>query len=451
MTAYVQTSLLAEGERPEGVMVLTTAGDTVAPWEVGDNASPPKPGTSITRRGLTRKTAGQARARKNRAARFAIRTVAQDLSADKALRGCGRHMTAEEVEVRQAPAPTVGQQKQAYYTGLMTCGKLWLCPVCAAKIRMRRSVDIEMAVAQHLLKGGGIEFVTFTLRHKRSQRLDVLYPAVAGGWRKMWSGSPGQRLKADFEVVGFIRANEITFGTSAGWHPHIHVLVFTKRPMTKTRRAAFKARLHAKWSPWMFDATGLAPSFERGVTIKPVLTVNGDVMAKYMVKVQGSEGKATSVGLEMARADLKRDTRKDNKTPFQMLEEIVEHDSHGEVCRCRMYRAAWGEYEAATKGRRCIEWSKGLREMFDLEPEETDEDAAAQAVDAVDEVLASMDFAEWFVVRGTKSQAVLLEIAEDNGAEAARGFIDDLLSDHPEMYGRGLLIMDRNWGFAPVE
>ncbi|MFD5907054.1 replication protein, partial [Streptomyces microflavus] len=49
--------------------------------------------------------------------------------------------------------------------GLMRCGRIWLCPVCAAVIRHRRAEEITQAVVTWLQQGGTAYLVTFTARH----------------------------------------------------------------------------------------------------------------------------------------------------------------------------------------------------------------------------------------------------------------------------------------------
>lgn len=250
-------------------------------------------------------------------------------------------------------------------------------------------------------------------------------------------------------MIGRIRANEITWGRTNGFHPHIHVLFFTDKPLVGRQIAQLKRRLYDRWAPKMEQFTGLRPSWERGVDVRPVLSTNGDALAKYVMKVQDRTGKERSVGMEMTRLDLKRDVRKDNVTPFEMLEEIADHEQHladGVKCLCKRYAKAWHWYEQATERRRAIEWSKGLRERFGIDEEQAPEVEAAEGSgdDAVDEVLAAMTFDQWYVVRGKQQQIALLEIAEDNGAEAARGFIADLCEDNPVMHNRALDLMARN-------
>ncbi|MFC8894425.1 hypothetical protein ACFT54_35240, partial [Streptomyces cinereoruber] len=81
----------------------------------------------------------QARARKSR--RYAGRRTLWRITGDPACKGCGRSLMdpASGVIVGQTASGT------AVVLGLMRCGRIWLCPVCAATIRHKRAEEITEA------------------------------------------------------------------------------------------------------------------------------------------------------------------------------------------------------------------------------------------------------------------------------------------------------------------
>ena len=54
---------------------------------------------------------------------------------------------------------------KAFYHGLMACGSVWTCPVCAAKIAERRRLELKQAIEAAKVKGFGVYFVTLTIPH----------------------------------------------------------------------------------------------------------------------------------------------------------------------------------------------------------------------------------------------------------------------------------------------
>ena len=116
----------------------------------------------------------QAKARKSR--RYAGRRTLWRITGDPACKGCGRSLMdpASGVIVGQTAAGT------AVVLGVMRCGRIWLCPVCAATIRHKRAEEITQAVVEWIRRGGTAYLVTLTARHASKDRLDALMDALQG-------------------------------------------------------------------------------------------------------------------------------------------------------------------------------------------------------------------------------------------------------------------------------
>jgi hypothetical protein len=116
----------------------------------------------------------QAKARKSR--RYAGRRTLWRITGDAACKGCGRSLMdpASGVIVGQTAAGT------AVVLGVMRCGRIWLCPVCAATIRHKRAEEITQAVVEWIRRGGIAYLVTLTARHAAKDRLDALMDALQG-------------------------------------------------------------------------------------------------------------------------------------------------------------------------------------------------------------------------------------------------------------------------------
>ena len=59
--------------------------------------------------------------------------AAADPDTPQRQRDCGAVPIGDQVQIR-------AKDGAAYYAGLETCGNVWLCPVCSAKIHHRRAV-----------------------------------------------------------------------------------------------------------------------------------------------------------------------------------------------------------------------------------------------------------------------------------------------------------------------
>jgi hypothetical protein len=78
--------------------------------------------------------------------------------------------------------------------------------------------------------------------------------------------------------------------------------------------------------------------------------------------------------------------------------------------------AIWSEWERASRGRKAMGWSKGMRERLAIGQERDDEDIAAENDgDQVD--LVGLTREAWSVITHRKLETVLLAIAEDVPAD----------------------------------
>jgi len=219
-------------------------------------------------------------------------------------------------------------------------------------MRERRAIEIDEACQAHLAQGGTVWLVTLTVPHSCTDAfLDVL-DRLQDLYRDTFSGRSGRQLRKDLDVVGLIRAWDITYGVRNGWHPHMHVLFFAQGDR--------------------FNGQALCAAWEAGFTARGydyVPTVSADFRqvnvtdgaSGYVAKADGGWG----AGLELARTDLKRGV---GMTPQQLLELA----STGEARWVRL----WAEYEKGMFRRRVIQWTPGLRKRLGLGEIATDEQAA---------------------------------------------------------------------------
>lgn len=263
---------------------------------------------------------------------------------------CGRVAWRDDVEVHGI----VGDDGvSAYPVGVVACGSVWSCAPCAAKVRARRSLEVEAAALAHTNAGGELVMVTLTIRHELGQALADLLDVLKGSWR-----SVQQRRDWKLDVrpllVGSITATEVTRGPN-GWHPHLHLLLFV--PAGSTLAADL-----ARWLPPVWRSTvrrrlpGSSPDLRHGVHVQ-VLDASA---AGYVSKIAD----------ETARADLKSDAR----SIWSVLDAIEDGETWAIAC--------FSEWFAATKGKRAIVWSRGLKDRFGI-TEKSDEEIAAEDVDGL--------------------------------------------------------------------
>ena len=198
-----------------------------------------------------------------------IRDTCGDLSQAKRIIRCGRTPTG-------AGNPRVAKHNgRAHMAGLQTCGSVWACVACSYKIRVKRAVEIALAVKRHMANGGGVLHLVVTMPHRAGEALGDLWKMLSDCWAHVTSGGGWQTFQARHGVLGYIRATEVTHSWAAGWHPHCHVLLFVDRPLSPVENedgyyALRKAAVRHRWCTRMADKHGRTMSEEFGIRVDPV-------------------------------------------------------------------------------------------------------------------------------------------------------------------------------------
>src|SRR5260370_41109162 len=86
-----------------------------------------------------------------RQVRWQLQREARALLPDERVAFCMRRIQATAVDVLYSP-----QNQTAHFGGLMVCGSIWVCPLCAARISEYRRVEVEQAIAHPLSPAGRV-------------------------------------------------------------------------------------------------------------------------------------------------------------------------------------------------------------------------------------------------------------------------------------------------------
>lgn len=255
------------------------------------------------------------------------------------------------------------KQRRAFFSGLVVCGSVWTCPVCAARIAEGRRQEVEAALAAATAMGLRAVPVTRTIRHARGDGLPELLEAFQKARGAMRSGKFRAALWRDFGIAGTITALEVTHGAS-GWHVHDHSIVLVRADADV---GAMERRMLAEWKKCVVRA-GLEPVTDRGLLVERRKQPD----AAYLCKVN----KAAAVELTKAVTKL---GRAGNRNPLQLLDAYADGDKQA--------GALWVAYAEAFASRRQLSWSRGLRALLlpggEFVPDEVlaaDEPVSARAV-----------------------------------------------------------------------
>ena len=128
------------------------------------------------------------------------------------LRACGHTaVDGSGVMVRMTPGSS-GSSCRAGFAGLATCGSVWACPVCAAKVAAERAGELGAVLTAAGEAGHQVAMVTLTVRHRQGQSLRQVWGAVTKGWSRVTSGKAWRSDQRRYGVQGWARAVEVTHG-----------------------------------------------------------------------------------------------------------------------------------------------------------------------------------------------------------------------------------------------
>lgn len=327
------------------------------------------------------------------------------------VRDCGRVPVGKGVVLRL-------RDGMAGYSGLATCGSVWSCPVCSAKILVRRAFEIGAVLGEAQAQGYKLAFGTLTMRHRRGQSLDHLWGAARKAWTRAISGKAWKGAQKRAGIVGWVRVWEVTTGPN-GWHVHVHFVLILDESADSGTVEDVCSGMFGRWSSGL-QAVGLEAPLRKGQEWHLVGGESGGI-AEYLAKItDGTIAGPDALGLELTHVSSGR-ARSDLRTqPVWSI--LADLDETGETSAWRR----WGEWEKGSKGKRQVGWMAGTRKRFGLvEPEMTDLELALVEVGTEDDGLVFFEAAGWAVlVHHWRRLTQLLDAAEVAGLQGVRELLD---------------------------
>ena len=329
------------------------------------------------------------------------------LGGDHRIQVCYRHIRPDMSDVQIRERLDGGRP---YLANLMTCGMVWVCPVCAAKVQAVRAREVRSAIDAWTATGGTVALMTTTVQHTRS---DVLEDTLAGfkdAQRRLRQSGSYRRSADALGLVGTITGYEVTWGERNGWHPHAHSLLFLG---AETEPGAVRAGMLPLWQRAAARA-GLRAG-PRAFDVR-----DGSAVRDYVTKL-GTEYQWNAEH-ELVKSHSKRGKASGGMTPFDFLRRHLDDPQGGR------WLALFAEFGYTFHGRNQLTWSRGLKRRLLGTEGATDEEVAASIGEA-DPVLAYLTLDDWRLVRRGNRQGELLQVAELAGREGVRHYLNHLRGD----------------------
>jgi hypothetical protein len=342
-----------------------------------------------------------------RQVRWQLQREARALLPDERVAFCMRRIQATAVDVLYSP-----QNQTAHFGGLMVCGSIWVCPLCAARISEYRRVEVEQAITRCLATGGAVYLSTYTIAHKRYDSLSTLLESFLAARKRLKQGRAAQVLRKQFGILGTISVREVTWSKLNGWHPHCHELVFCSAEIDV---AEYDKVVREQWFRSV-EHEGLSIN-EHGFSVSRTYGSVADYVAKFgREPVHAPWGVTT----ELTKGHLKRGHGEEHITPFAMLWLISQ--GHNEL------KPVFREYAQWFKGKHQLVWSAGLRTLLlDNEEEKTDiELAQEQQPEEEPVLLGKLNHEQWRTVLAHDARGTLLEVARTGEWQSVIAFLSDI-------------------------
>ena len=222
-----------------------------------------------------------------------------------------------------------------HFDGVKTCKSVWVCPVCSYRLAGVRASEVRQAIYTAKLSGHDVYMMTLTFRHSKFDQLDVMLSRFKSALSRLWCQRAVKDLFSN-RFFGRITATEITYSDKSGWHPHQHILLLGNKGLSCDQ---LQADFAGRWVRAL-AASRLSGIDEVACNVQPAAAVQD-----YLTKMS-HEIATGNAGYKQGRAG--------GYSPFGLLAASRTQDA---------YRRLWREYYTATKGKRALCWSRGLKAL----------------------------------------------------------------------------------------
>lgn len=336
-------------------------------------------------------------------------------------------------------------------TGVVTCGSVWTCPVCSARVAEHRREELERAMKFHCSAGGYVYLLTLTTPHELTLPLAEFERKFTKALQRFKNSKAFKSFSKQYQRAGSVRSLEITWGSANGFHVHTHDLVFAAPGLESDQRAI--DALKGAWISVLLKVK-LAPPSKVEWMWKHALDLRGGQHAAEYVNKFGHDAK-WGITAEVTRSHAKVGMREvcgheGHVTPFQMLAWAEKGDADA----ARLFR----EFAAVFNGKRMLYWSPHLKAKMGLVDVDDAEVAADERPRPEEREVATFNAEQLALVISRRALGELCEyvcLLSDGAPAHVQQCVDDFFAElrtRPPM-SRGT-VRQKLWssaGFYEVE
>lgn len=349
----------------------------------------------------------------HRIQRYIIQSAIRDCLPNHRIKICLRHRVIKEDDIKLLKNRETGK---CSFGNLMVCGSGWVCPCCGAKITEVRRKGLKSILKCATGCGYKIVMITKTARHFIVDRLKNMNESFSKANDAFYRSKIIKKLQKEIGMVGYVRSHEINYGQEYGWHPHYHELWIFKSDKSYDELCALIKKLCFPVWQNRCVKNGLREPSPLAFHVRDAESA-WDYVNKYGDEEKKDEPENSwGAAEELTKNNFKK-AKSNSMTFLGLVESYMETGSN-------FTKSLIKEYSQATYRKRALVYSRGLKDLFEID-ERTDEEIAAAKEEHCD-ILADIEFKQWKLILKYRGIGIIQHLGEVAGIEAVQLYIKSL-------------------------
>lgn len=345
-------------------------------------------------------------------------------------------------------------------TRIRTCGKAWSCPICAAKIAIRRNLEVHTILAKARAEGMTVAMLTLTAPHYSGQRLRTVAGRMQKAYAHFHNSRSMQKLRKQYNEFGRIKSMETMVGGKNGWHNHFHIVHIFDREIDAYDETLILAAMQEQWEiscvyAGILDVANekqMAAFREHAVSLKK--DFDPDYIAKQSDEWKREHGVSEkwTAAEELTFSHIKKGDG--SCTAFGYVARMARLAADGYLSIDKMAQGAelFIEFCCAMHGRSMIQFSKWLRKWAGLDEKKTDKQLCDEMQDESILMIGGFDKEQHTFIRQTALWRPFKKLLELNRQLAIKT-INEVFDAHGlhDFYTRNEIKSFEDSGFHDIE
>ncbi len=268
--------------------------------------------------------------------------------------------------------------------GIQSCGKAWTCPVCGAKIAVRRNEEVKQILKKAHKMRKNVFLLTLTAPHYKDDQINSLTHRIQKAYKDLRNSRCWRNIAKNYILFGTIRALETTLGGINGAHNHFHIILIFDMQITKATQEIIRMQILKGWMDACLknNLLDILNKKQCDDFTKNAVNIKKDFDPEYIAK-QGLEWQQemqvfanwtaseelTLSHMRKTAGAAKTISDTGSYTPFGFVAHIAIRAARGEYSMTELAEdcETFIAYAYAMHGRSQIQFSPGLRKWAELE------------------------------------------------------------------------------------